>query len=402
MSKLRVFVLVAVAFSAACTSFADKADYADYRVIRLARVEEQRLLAMTRYAQKHPDGQWYNETQAERRALEARVFEEKKSTRAGLEYYLRAYPDGVYVSQARARLSAMNQVKQRRVQERERAEKTLQDKRSREVRLRRTWVTRFFDYWTRVFLSIGNWGDSMDEIARGNPEFSRSFGSSPRPVCTPEQCIKQYRGQFAIPVPSGTRFERSIEINLRLWIKQGRLQGAEILLPNRGFSRWFELENGLLVVDEEPALRQKVIRWSLAKLEPLIKGLVSELEPLEGHNMDPIRPLPEGIADNPPFTFQEGDVAEPEIEPPDMVFEPLKVNPEVTQPTESVQVPAQSPTDTLSQGRPLPSVWAYSTQFLRITIFSASSDSADMEYDGIAFMALEESRAHENSIGKDR
>src|SRR5512145_1344317 len=97
-----------------CAMFVSKDDYRDYRAVRLASGERARLLALQRYAAAHQDGRWIAHVQRERAERELAVFESGKSTRAGLELYLAAYPDGELVAQARSRLAAIEVIEARK------------------------------------------------------------------------------------------------------------------------------------------------------------------------------------------------------------------------------------------------------------------------------------------------
>ena len=101
MSRLLPLLLVA---ALGCASFATRDDYAAYRAVRVAQGDEARLLAMQRYVEQQPDGQWFDEIQAERKARDLDVYERGKGDRAGIEMYLRAFPDGAFAAQAQARL----------------------------------------------------------------------------------------------------------------------------------------------------------------------------------------------------------------------------------------------------------------------------------------------------------
>lgn len=252
----------------ACASFVNKGDYADYRKVRLAQTSDERLLAIQHYVSAHPDGHWASDLVAEQRAREAEVYDSGKATRAGLELYVRAYPSGHFVEQARARLAAITQIEQRKAEEQAAAERALADKRARDEELRRTWVTRFFSYWTDTLLAVHQWGEPIADIARQNPEFSRAFGKSPRPQCNATECVKHYRSNFGVPVVGGTRVERTIELTLRLLLREGRVTRVELLFPRRGFSRWFELENRRAVIDEDPQMRNEAIAWAIDKVKP--------------------------------------------------------------------------------------------------------------------------------------
>src|SRR3954452_9463205 len=87
-----------------CAAFTGRSDYLDYREVRLASQPDARLLAMQRYVARHPDGHWYTEIQQQRAQQDRALFEQGKSTRAGLELYLSAFPDGAYADQAKSRL----------------------------------------------------------------------------------------------------------------------------------------------------------------------------------------------------------------------------------------------------------------------------------------------------------
>jgi hypothetical protein len=271
-----IFAVAACCLS--CSVFVEKSDYADYRLIRLARSEEQSLLAMKAYVHKHPDGHWHDEVQQSRTETEARYFEKKKGSRQGLKEYLRFYPNGTFAEQARSRLKAFGQVNRRKAQERQKTAEVSRERQALEEERRRSWVTRFYAYWIGVLLSIDNWGAPIDQVVRDNAVFARAFGESPRPVCTQEQCVKSFRSKYAIPVPSGTRIERTIEVDVRLQIKQSRLKSAQIVLLKRGFSRWFETENGLVSFDEDESFRQKAIDWAQDKIAVILREATGRKE----------------------------------------------------------------------------------------------------------------------------
>jgi len=272
----------------ACAAFVDKADYADYRQVRLAADEEERLLAIQRYVAAHPDGHWHDELNAEQIADELDVYEDGKATGAGLEFYVRAYPRGRFVQQARDRLSVIAQIEQRKIEERATALRVAEEKRVRDEELRRTWVTRFFGYWTDTLLAVRQWGEPIADIARLNPEFSRAFGKMPRPQCNATECVKHYRSSFGVPVPGGTRTERTIELTLRLLLREGRVTRVELLFPRRGFSRWFELENRRAVVDEDPQLRAEAIAWVIEKVKPWLAKVGQDRVELTDLVLEPV------------------------------------------------------------------------------------------------------------------
>lgn len=287
MVRVRGMLLCALVLSG-CAAFVDKADYADYRNVRLAEDDGERLLAIRAYVGAHPDGHWAEELRAEQAAREVAVYEDGKDTRDGLELYLRAYPEGQFKAQAQARLTAMTQVEARRTEERAAAERAAADKRARDEELRRTWVTRFSSYWVETLLAVRQWGEPIADIARLNPDFSRAFGKSPRPQCSTTECVKHYRSSFGVPVPGGNRLERVIELMLRLSLRDGRVARVELLFPRRGFSRWFELENRRTIVDEDPQMRGEAIAWAMDKVKPWLAALGEPRSEVTNLVFDPV------------------------------------------------------------------------------------------------------------------
>jgi len=135
---------------------------------------------------------------------------------------------------------------------------------------RRHWVSQATSFWARTLLGIRNYGQSIAQVARANPEFSAAFGQPPAPMCTPTHCLKHYHAHYAIPVPGATRIEREMQMFLRIRLENAHVERVEVLLPNMGFSRWYELENRTLVTDEDPAQRQQAMEWALQRLLPVI------------------------------------------------------------------------------------------------------------------------------------
>ncbi|MEM9189199.1 MAG: hypothetical protein AAGF12_08490 [Myxococcota bacterium] len=271
MEKRVAVLVVASVFASGCALFASKSEYADYRNVRIAEDERSKVVAMARYLGSHPNGTWAQEVQAERAAIEPRVWENSRGSREGLEFYLEAFPDGPHAEEARPRLAALQSVEGNREEEAEKARQVERDRREVLLERRRTWMTRASQFWTRTMIGIRNWDSPIAEVAGANPSFSRAFGNNPRPRCSREECIKFYRADYGIPVPGSTRIERSLEMFLRLRMVEGKVRRAELLLPNKGFSRWYEQENRTPVIDEDPTQRQEAISWALERIVPAIR-----------------------------------------------------------------------------------------------------------------------------------
>lgn len=428
-------VLSTVAALAGCRVLGSKTDYADYRAVRLAQSEHARLLAMQRYAARHPDGHWSDEIRAQRSQADDATFAAGKGSRAGLEHYLAAFPDGAFAAQARSRLGAIELIEQQTRKDEARAAVLEAERKQREEELRRTWIARFASHWVRTLSGLSSWGEPVADVARDNPAFSRAFGADPRPRCSASECVKHYLGRFAIPVPGGTRVERSVSLVLRLQLGAGRLTRAELLFPERGFSRFFELENARIVVDSDADGRVAAVSWAVERLLPLLGELagpkaVAEpdyvLAAVERVAIGPSGELTDTAAEDPSTPPNRlsaaGDAQIPEQvagaaeqAPPDMVFAPLGVDkqgravpggsspaasPPQAQPTGEVMVmaplevpradgatgaaPSSPPAPAAAPAVAPPTVRAFRLGDLRLVIFSAAGDAPSPAYDGIA------------------
>lgn len=435
-----VFAFLSVA---GCAAFAPKSDYFDYRAVHMERDDRAKLLAMQRYAVRHPSGRWYDQVQRERQRRDKPVFEAGKSDRAGLELYLAAFPDGAFAAQAKSRLSAVGVIEQRKHEETQRAQRLGEERKQRDAELTRTWVTRFFGYWAKTLLSLSNWGAPIDQVARANPEFSRAFGRTPRPRCTADECVKYYESAYAVPVPGGTRLERGMRLVLRLRVERGQLTRAELLLPEWGFSRWYELEERRAVVDADPEARKQAIEWAIARVTPLLDTLAADRRALPGYVLGEIQKpaispngeLVDTTAEDPaaPANRIQGEVPaapEPEVaelvkptapeQAPDMELAPLQVgkdgrahsggaappSPVVAAGPALEMAPVAVPSAQAGKGtapalvpaapsmQPLPPVThAFQAHQIRIVIFAAGTDAKAPAYDGLVLERVAENRS---------
>jgi hypothetical protein len=288
MNRTVVLTSLLALSSSGCVLFANKADYADYRAVRLTSDTSERAIAMRSYVEKHPQGQWRDEIEAERKSQELKAFETGKDSRKGLESYLQAYPDGTYVAQARSRLNAVALIEQQRRQANTQASALADARKQRAQELRRTWLGRFLGYWVETLTSLRGWGEPIPTVASNNPQFSRAFGALPRPRCTQDECVKYYAGNYAVPVPGGNRIERNLSLLLRLRMRGGKLDRAELILPERGFSRWYELEERHAVSSGERGERERAVEWAIKRALPLIEQLAGGVSALPGASLPTI------------------------------------------------------------------------------------------------------------------
>ncbi len=372
-------VLAIIASLGGCAAVATHDEYGAYRAVRRAANDRDRLVAAQQYVERHPSGYWVAEVQAERRAREEAVWAESNATREGLEWYLQVYPDGQFVEQARPRLAALQTVSNRREEEEQREEQLEQERRQQAIEAQRTWVTRAVQFWTRTLVGIRNYGASIPRVAAVNSEFSQAFGQRPEPTCTPEYCIKTYAQRYHIPVRGGTRIDREVEVHLRLQLDRGRMTRAELILPNKGFSRWFEMENRAPVVDEDPESRNAAINWALERIQPIVESFTG-IQRID-YIPEPIVPLQSrgaGATDEAPDAPSgKQDVIDDLLGTPEQP--PAETPPEVVTP--------EAPAETLV----LPmGLLAWQVRNVRVVVFAAAADDYEQGYDGIFIELIRE------------
>lgn len=382
-----VSLLGAVVLLAGCAVVSTHEEYSAYRAVRRASSDRDLLVAAHQYVSQHPGGHFVEEVQAIRRQREDEVWASSNDSREGLEWYLRVYPDGQYVDQATPRLAALQTVSQGRQEEAQAREELEEQRRQQAAEARRTWVTRAMQFWTRTLVGIQNYGSSIQRVVGANQEFNRAFGQAPAPQCTAEYCIKHYGQVYHIPVPGATRIDRTIDVYLRLAFVRGRMERAELVLPNKGFSRWYEMENRTVVTDEDPEQRQTAINWALDRIQPVIEQVAQgaqridfvpeSLTPLQvrGQSTDAAPDSPDEAAPARPAA----DQAAQKQDDLDELLGGVVGQPEEPAAPEPAPEPVAEP-ETMVLPIGLLS-WQYRN--LRVVVFAASPDDYEQGYDGI-------------------
>ena len=270
----RALVLALLVLSTGCATLAAKDDYRSYRAVRLAENEDDEIVAMRNYLAAHPEGRWAGEMRASYEAREADYYAEEQGTREGLERYLERYPSGTHVEEARSRIAALAAVRTNRSEEEDVAAGVRRERREEILAIRRRWGTTAVTFWTQVLGSVRHWGEPVEEVASRDERFDDAFAAEPRPRCSASECVKFYALAFRIPVPGRTAIQRTLRVQLRLRFEAGRrLVRAEILMPDRGFTRWYELENETFVLDQDPEQRQATIDWALERIVPTLRSV---------------------------------------------------------------------------------------------------------------------------------
>jgi hypothetical protein len=237
-----------------CSVFADRSDYHAYREIRLADDDSRRVEALRAYLDAHPDGRWAPEVREENERADSAHWLAMNESCDGISRYLVLFPNGSF------RTEAGDLYRARRCGQPVRTGDDGPE-----------WVGQVLGYWLAQLESIEGWGEPLGVVAQRNPDFSRLFGElGARPVCTPTQCVKPISSPYFIPVPGAQRLDRENALYVRLSLRDGRLIGAELLLAEHGFSRWFERERRTIITDEAPDDRALAASFALERLAAVV------------------------------------------------------------------------------------------------------------------------------------
>lgn len=342
-----IWRLACLCLLAGCATFASRSDYADYRSYRFAESLDDELAAMNRYLENQPDGHWHDEVEAEHAAREQAYFADARETPEGLQMYMQVFPNGRFAEEAAQRQNAFVELEAGRRRDEEARQRIERERREALLLSRRMWAAQAVEFWSRVLLSVENWNTPMSEVVVSNQTFNDAFQADPRPRCSDTECVKFYALSYAIAVPGQTRIDRQIRLQLRLHLENERLVGAELLMPQRGFSRWYELENQEPILDEDPESRQVAIEWALTRIATLLRESMPTAAGVDAA-LEPIRPI--------------------------LVVE-----------TDGAPIPPATPDDSLV----LPIVLqALEENGMRIVAFAAADEDEGAAYDGFSVQAL--------------
>ncbi|MGF1466473.1 MAG: hypothetical protein ACFCGT_10085 [Sandaracinaceae bacterium] len=276
-----------------CQTVVSHGEYEAYKKVRYAEDDAERLVTMQGYLADYPEGRWAPEYNEFRDAREQEVWAENQATIPGLEFYLAAYPSGRYARLAERQLTVRQQQAEARASQDQTNVRAADQQRRQRAREANEWVSQAVEAWTEALLEVTNYGAPLGAVARSNERFSDMFGRRPpRPICRPAWCLKRYGQTYYIPVPGATRIDRRIDVFVRLDLDDGRLRRVEFLLPGKGFSRWYELENQEAIIDEDPAQRQAAVDWAVAKIRAEIQRSARSAQPTD-FTPEPIPALPE-------------------------------------------------------------------------------------------------------------
>ena len=273
----RTLATVAVALStmAGCRLVASPSDYAAYRTFRYAAEGSDRLAAASAYLQAHPQGRFRAEVQTVVGGAEEDYWADHRASLDGLNEYLRSFPGGSHVEEARQRLAVYERNRVAAETARRAAEEEARQHRADELRdnasRSRLWGRTSYGRWVRLFGGLNAWGHGVGDIVQSNPDFGAAFENAP-PQCRASHCRKDASQDFFIPVPGRSALPRRFTMTLDM-VRVGTERAVNqvfVTARNRGLTQWWELENQSAAEPGDAAARETAVRWSVDQLRAVL------------------------------------------------------------------------------------------------------------------------------------
>jgi hypothetical protein len=327
MMKRAGSLVVAGVLVSSCAVVASRDEFAAYRNFRYETNPDRRTTLGAEYLDRYRGGRFASEVQREISAREEEFWEERRSTLEGLQAYLQAFPAGTHVEEARARINVYEAERRRLAEERAAAEQAERERLAAERRAQnerqRLFARNTILYWLRQLGSIEGWGETLGTVAQRNPDFNAAFGGQPEPRCRAGRCVKTYQVDFTVPVPGRTALSRQLTLNLALETiadpaQQGRrLRRAQLVMPRRGLSIWYECETQGQCDPSDPNQRAQSVRWAMDQLKGIVATAFPNARETPPELVGP-EPEPEGVEE------EEGAQAAAQPVPP-ILPQPLGV-----------------------------------------------------------------------------
>lgn len=292
-----------------CASTVGHDVYSSYRATRLATDEDRAIRAMAEHVEAYPASPWADPMRETLAGKAEQLGDEAlgiSCNEPSLERFVRLFPDHQRAPLARAMLV--------RCQRRPTAP-------DGPTEATTGWARTQLAHWAPLALGADGYGLLAAAFAAENPALARAFGEAlnRRTAATgcaasencvarlaPARCLEDepclalvMETRFRIAQPRRTLLWRDLEVVVRLHPPAGGIQRTEILLPGRGFSRWYELEHpGEVVEDFDPPSRERAVRWAQAELAAMFAdaGGWSAGPVATMHELAPLGPASEPVA----------------------------------------------------------------------------------------------------------
>lgn len=262
-----------------CAVLAPNAEYASYRTFRHETNADRRTALGSEYMRQYPQGHFRTSVVGEVGRQEEDFWEERRSTLQGLQAYLRAFPGGSHVGEARARVEVYEAERRRQVAVQQAADQAERERLAAERRAsnerQRLFARNTILFWLRQFGSIDGWGEPIQVMAQRNPDFNTAFGGEPPPQCRGARCRKAFQSDFFVPQPGRSAIPRRLSLSLDLLMRERRVMQAGLVMHRRGLSVWYECETQGFCDPADAEARQRSVHWAMDQL----KGIVATAFP---------------------------------------------------------------------------------------------------------------------------
>jgi hypothetical protein len=206
---------------------APTADYADYRLTRVAATVPERLQAAARYLERHPDGAFRRSVASFYERVEPLFYEAMSDSLAGTEKYLATLPKGPHANSAAQRRDAYRAVEQVNAGERIAEQGAAFERRLAAAAKARDEVLTTYTAWIGRVLDIEEWGRPLADL---KDPFSSAWLADPQPKCAADRCTKLITLPYELQIGGKPeKFVVLMEISARL--AKGRLAEVTISGP---------------------------------------------------------------------------------------------------------------------------------------------------------------------------
>jgi hypothetical protein len=206
---------------------APTADYADYRLTRVAATVPERLQAAARYLERHPDGAFRRSVAAFYERVEPLFYEAMSDSLAGTEKYLATLPNGPHANSAAQRRDAYRAAARVNAGDRIAEQGAAFERRLAAAAKARDEVLTTYTAWIGRVLDIDEWGRPLADVKE---PFSSAWLADPKPKCAADRCTKLVTLPYELQMGGKPeKFVFFMEISARL--AKGRLAEVTISGP---------------------------------------------------------------------------------------------------------------------------------------------------------------------------
>ncbi len=249
-------------------------EFHSYRVARAAPELEGRLVAITDYLERYPDGAYAEELRRRFAAAEPGYYQRMSGGERGLRRYLELLPSGPHAEAAQERLAVLARVREveRQRDARLDAEAAALASKLSQAEAGRERLIREYSRWLRLLSEVSSFGQTTSELSG---EWLRAWRAEDPPArCRADTCTKLLNLEYVIPAGKRLRARSAVfDVSLRL---EGGLLVEATLTGSRLFDRLGEALSLTPVGQTDALARVEAIARVVQLSSPIIERRLPE------------------------------------------------------------------------------------------------------------------------------